>query len=597
MKLTIKETSLFKFAKEEDSADKKSLEPEFTIEGTTLKNCKTNGCKVIKIPAKVTVIGDYAFYRSNVEEVIFPNGLKTIGEAAFYQCNSLKKISFPEKLERIKHFAFKSCIALESVDFPKEMLYIESSAFENSGLKHVTLPEKLIHHDRNGKNIFAETALEAVEIPRHFSLETGMFADCHQLKSVKLSCGKSVPTNCFAGCENLEDISLDSIGWFGDGAFKRCKSLKTKELTLYPYQHVRSDVFVECSFEKVHIENVDGLGTGVFKKCSLLKEVTINAPKTDSSVNIGTFEGCSNLETVKFADEADANITNIGEYAFASCTKLTAIKLPNALNHIAAFAFQNTGLSNITFPEGLESIGENAFSNTDFEEVNLPDSVELLDQGAFSDCVRLKKVHLSKSLTSIQTGCFMECSRLYEITGIENIKTINFNAFLRCHSLREFDFSNISFIRRCAFGYTGLEKIECSSNLMELGKQAFDGCINLKKADLSKCVKLEKIPEECFSDIDDALDLRLPAKALIFERRCLYGIKLEHLTIYPGSYLIEYALMRAEIQTLEFLPVKDENCTQTCLYTGHELAGAKVHELIVPDYMYNKYKEIWDKME
>ena len=165
MKLTIKETSLFKFTKEEDSADKKSLEPEFTIEGATLKNCKTNGCKVIKIPAKVTVIGDYAFYRSDVEEVILPNGLKTIGEAAFYQCSRLKKISFPEKLERIKHFAFKSCIALESVDFPKEMLYIESSAFENSGLKHVTLPEKMIHHDRNGENIFAEPALETVNIP------------------------------------------------------------------------------------------------------------------------------------------------------------------------------------------------------------------------------------------------------------------------------------------------------------------------------------------------------------------------------------------------------------------------------------------------
>lgn len=597
MKLTIKETNLFKFAKEEDSADKKSLEPEFTIEGATLKNCKTNGCKVVKVPAKITVIGDYAFYRSDVEEVILPNGLKTIGKAAFYQCNRLKKISFPEKLERIKQNAFRSCIALESADFPKEMLYIESSAFENSGLKHVILPEKLIHHNKNGENIFAETALETVNIPRHFSLETGMFADCHQLKSVKLSCGKSVPTNCFAGCENLEDISLDSIRWFGDGSFKRCKSLKTKELTLYSYQHVRSNVFVECSFEKIHIENVDGLGTGVFKKCSLLKEVTINAPKIDSSVNMGTFEGCTNLETVKFTDEADANIASISEYAFASCIKLTTIKLPKKLKLIAAFAFQNTGLSNITFPEGLESIGENAFSNTYFEEVNLPDSVELLDQGAFSDCVRLKKVHLSKSLTSIQTGCFMECSRLCEITGIENIKTINFNAFLRCHSLREFDFSNISFIRQCAFGYTGLEKIECSSNLIELGKQAFDGCINLKKTDLSKCVKLEKIPEECFSDIDDALDLRLPTKALVFERRCLNGIKLNHLTVYPNSYLMEYALYRAEIQTLEFLPPENENRAQTCLYTGKELAGAKVHELIVPDYMYDKYKEIWDKME
>jgi hypothetical protein len=99
MKLTIKETNLFKFAKEEDSADKKSLEPEFTIEGATLKNCKTNGCKVIKVPAKVTVIGDYAFYCSDVEEVILPNGLKTIGKAAFYQCSRLSRETGENKTE------------------------------------------------------------------------------------------------------------------------------------------------------------------------------------------------------------------------------------------------------------------------------------------------------------------------------------------------------------------------------------------------------------------------------------------------------------------------------------------------------------------
>lgn len=597
MKITVKETNLFKFAKEEDSADKKSFEPEFTIEGATLKNCKTNGCKVVKVPAKVTVIGDYAFYRSDVEEVILPNGLKTIGEAAFCQCSKLKKINFPEKLERIRQNAFRSCTALESVVFPKEMLYIESSAFENSGLKHVTLPEKLTCCGKNGENIFAETALETVEIPRNFSLETGMFADCHQLKSVKLSCGKSVSKNCFAGCENLEDINLDSIGWFGDGAFKRCKSLKTKELTLYPYQHVRSDVFVECSFEKVHIENVDGLGTGVFKKCSLLKEATINAPKTGSSVNIGTFEGCTNLETVKFTNEADTNIASINEYAFADCKNLTDIKLPNALKHIFAFAFQNSGLNSIAFPEGFEFIGESTFSNTDLEEVSLPDSVKFLDKSAFSNCTSLKKAHLSKSLTTIQTGCFMECDELYEVTGVENIRTINFYAFSRCRSLKEFDFSNISSIWKRAFEYTGLKEIKCSSNLMGLEKLAFNGCIDLRKVDLSKCVKLEKIPEECFNRIDDELDLRLPAKALTFERRCLHGIKLDHLIVYPGSYLMEYALTSAEIQTLEFLPSEDENRAQTCLYTGKELVGAKVHELIVPDYMYDKYKEIWDKME
>ena len=132
---------------------------------------------------------------------------------------------------------------------------------------------------------------------------------------------------------------------------------------------------------------------------------------------------------------------------------------------------------------------------------------------------------------------------------------------------------------------------------MNLGKQAFAGCINLKQVDLSRCMNLKKIPEECFNNIDNELDLKLPAKALTFERRCLHGIKLERLTIYPGSYLIKFALYGVETQTLEFLPVEDENSLQTHLYTGREIESAKVNELIVPDYMYGKYKEIWDKMD
>lgn len=354
---------------------------------------------------------------------------------------------------------------------------------------------------------------------------------------------------------------------------------------------------MECSFEKVHIENVNELGTGVFKKCSLLKEVTIDAPKAGASVNIGSFEECSNLETVTFTDETDTNIVSIGEYAFSSCEKLTGIKLPKNLKRIASCAFQNSGLNSITFPESLKNIGEGAFSYTDLEEINIPDSVEFLDQGVFKSCVKLKKAHLSKRLTTIQTDCFIECKELCEITGIENVRTINCRAFARCRSLKEFDFSNIRSIGKSAFEFSGLEKVECSSKLMNLGKQTFNGCVNLKRVDLSRCMDLGEIPEECFNNIDNELDLKLPAKVLTFERHCLHGLKLEHLTIYPGSYLIGYALCGIEIQTLEFLPAEDENCTQTCLYTGYELAKTKVHELIVPDYMYDKYKEIWDKME
>lgn len=592
MKIIIKETTT-----STAPADRKTREPEFIIKGASLLKCNPNGCKVIKVPTKVTVIGSHAFSQTDVEEVILPNNINTIGEAAFYQCNNLKKINFPEKLERIKKRAFARCISLESADLPAQMLYIGDFAFELSGLKQITLPEKITGRSKIGEYIFTKTELETVNIPKSFDLERGMFANCHKLKAVKFNCmGIYVPECCFINCENLEKINLGAIDWFGERSFSGCTSLKEKKLTFEDYQHVSAYAFMQCPFTKIYIKDISNMDKDAFRECSQLEEVTINS-LTESYVKIGTFRDCSNLKTVVFTDKANVNITNIDASAFTGCQKLTEIKLPQVLKHIGPCAFMNTGVRDITLPDGLNIIGESAFTSTDIEEISIPDSVISLNKYTFSNCLWLKRVYLSKRLTTIPAGCFAGCTELCEIVGTEDIKNIEFAAFSECYSLAEFNFTNICFIRRNAFEDSGLKEVKCSSALLKIEKQAFNYCINLKKVDLSGCTKLKTIPEECFNDIDNELDLRLPAKALTFERRCLHGLKLDHLIIYPGSYLIEFALYGVEAQTLEFLPAEDENCTQTCLYTGHELAGAKVHELIVPDYMYNKYKEIWDKME
>ena len=49
-------------------------------------------------------------------------------------------------------------------------------------------------------------------------------------------------------------------------------------------------------------------------------------------------------------------ITNIGEYAFSRCKKLTSITLPNSLRKIGHNAFSYTGISKITIPKDVERI-------------------------------------------------------------------------------------------------------------------------------------------------------------------------------------------------------------------------------------------------
>jgi hypothetical protein len=57
-----------------------------------------------------------------------------------------------------------------------------------------------------------------------------------------------------------------------------------------------------------------------------------------------------------------ASVTNIGDGAFSSCTKLTAVNFPASLNRIGESAFSNcTGLISVTMPDSVNEIDDNAF--------------------------------------------------------------------------------------------------------------------------------------------------------------------------------------------------------------------------------------------
>jgi hypothetical protein len=57
-------------------------------------------------------------------------------------------------------------------------------------------------------------------------------------------------------------------------------------------------------------------------------------------------------------------VTSIGEAAFAGCTGLTAITIPDSVTSIGAGAFGNcTGLTAIAIPDSVTNIGAGTFAN------------------------------------------------------------------------------------------------------------------------------------------------------------------------------------------------------------------------------------------
>ena len=86
---------------------------------------------------------------SNLETVVFPDGLETIGSGSFCECRSLQNFTLPSSLKTIGSVAFGNCLSLTNITIPEGVTSIESYAFLNGkNLETISLPDSLVSIDK-----------------------------------------------------------------------------------------------------------------------------------------------------------------------------------------------------------------------------------------------------------------------------------------------------------------------------------------------------------------------------------------------------------------------------------------------------------------
>ncbi len=84
-----------------------------------------------ELPEHVKYINSKAFYLNDlVEQIIFNDGLISVGSNAFYGCNKLEDVIFNEGLEKISDSAFEQCKSLSSIKLPTSLTSVGKSAFK-----------------------------------------------------------------------------------------------------------------------------------------------------------------------------------------------------------------------------------------------------------------------------------------------------------------------------------------------------------------------------------------------------------------------------------------------------------------------------------
>ena len=86
----------------------------------------------LEIPDSVTSIGDYAFYNcESITSVKIGNGVKNIGKGAFYNCVGITSVKIGDSVNSIGEDAFYNCTDLTSVVISKSVTEICDDAFYN----------------------------------------------------------------------------------------------------------------------------------------------------------------------------------------------------------------------------------------------------------------------------------------------------------------------------------------------------------------------------------------------------------------------------------------------------------------------------------
>lgn len=141
------------------------------------------GCKGTTIPSTITEIGDQALYLTDIEQVIIPSSVDTIGGMAFSCCPNLASIIVEEGntnydsrdncnciIETATNHLLNGCM---NSTIPDGVVKINTAAFMgHTGLTSIELPESVEEIADMG---FMETGLTTITLPSHLN-KLGIYA-------------------------------------------------------------------------------------------------------------------------------------------------------------------------------------------------------------------------------------------------------------------------------------------------------------------------------------------------------------------------------------------------------------------------------------
>ncbi len=368
----------------------------------------------------VTEAGDYAFGSSESIASVVLGELETIGEYAFFETAITQLPKFTADTEIGKYaFSFSDIV---SVTIPDGMEIAEGVFSECQSLQTVVIGNDVTvgkyafsqnkdniftvkSYDENGEKYFYytfQTALTSLTIGNNAVIGENAFSNAHSLETVTLGENAEIGKMAFYNDESLKYIDLSKAKSIGDYAFSGDSYMICLDDSMQ-YAAVSSAgtymyTYHAPKLERVDLTSAESVGEYAFVYCHALQEVVLGEKITELLQY--TFADCKKLTTINLA-----HVETIGDYAFSECSALAQVDLSAA-----------------------ETVGEGAFIfNTALTQVTLnPEGCTLADN-AFAECGKLAAVENLNKVTSIGDYAFLKNALTEaDLTAAEHIGTFAF---------------------------------------------------------------------------------------------------------------------------------------------------------------------------
>ena len=565
-----------------------------------------------------------------------PEGITTISDNAFEGATELVSITIAETVKEIESGGFHNCWSLETINIPAGVMGIGENTFENcDNLEAITV-------DANNPNYCAQdgvlyskdmTTLEwypagkhdtSFVVPATVTTLRGPFRNCDNLERVTITSGVAeLRSYLFNNCRNITSIQLPAtITSMGYCTFE-CPNLTdiyyagTKD----QWKQIKKDAGwniiswdgtvgnftihygVSCEQEHTWVDAtctqpkrcaVCGLTEGDALGHSYVNDVCTNCGKMSYSAGleymldgdhyvVTGIGSCTDTDLVIPATYNGLPVTVIGSNAFADCTHLTSVTLPDTITILEEYAFAWCHqLQSVNIPYGVTTIGRSAFVWCgSLAEIIIPTTATSIGDSAFHGCSKVTQIYIPANVDTIGSGVFAFCYDLAQITvdadnasycDVDGILYTKDMTTLVCYPANKSGDtftvpSGVTVLDYRAFMYSGLSEIILPQSLVTIGGSAFESCTNLQS-------------------------ITIPAGVVEIGSGCVTGCyDLTEILVEQGNAnycSVNGVLYTADLKTLLAYPVGSPNTSYTVL-DGTQILGDRVfnecinlQEVIIP---------------